>query len=287
MRLLREYFFKIGEFAEICGVKKATLIHYAKIGLLLPHHIGENGYYYYHAGQIYDFEVIALLRGMSVPLGEIKEYMENISIDDCQVILRRRLNELKEQRRYLAQVEAIVERTLTEIDEVKKQTLGKIEEITFEEDDYYYVYKMPHRTERAAYELKDSRSLIQHCKEGFINKSINVTEVVLKENVLNGSFAKTYGGFRTDSKEGDNIFARPAGTYLTLADYAGGEGIVHVYRRIKAYADENGYEVCGNAYEEDLLSHIVERDRNNYLVRCYIQVRPRKDLLETCPSDGK
>lgn len=266
-------YFKMGEFAKICGVKKATLVHYAKIGLLPPCHIGENGYFYYQPGQIYDFEVIGLLRAMSVPLDKIKYYMENAGVSECREILRSQLNELKAQQQYLAQVEKTVERTLADIEEAKKLTIGKIEEITTEEDVYYSVYRMPYRTEQAAYDLMETRSLIRHCKEGFINSSINVSEVVLKENVLNGSFAKTYGGFRTDTQEGDNIFVRPAGTYLTMACYAGGDRIADVYRQIKDYADANGYEVCGHAYEEDLLSHIVERDRNNYLVRCFIQVK--------------
>ncbi len=41
---MHEYYFKMGEFATICGVKKSTLVHYADIGLFKPHHIGENGY---------------------------------------------------------------------------------------------------------------------------------------------------------------------------------------------------------------------------------------------------
>ena len=53
---MHEYYFKMGEFATICGVKKSTLVHYADIGLFKPHHIGENGYYYYSPTQIYVYE---------------------------------------------------------------------------------------------------------------------------------------------------------------------------------------------------------------------------------------
>ena len=50
---MHEYYYKMGEFAKICGVKKSTLIHYADIGLFKPDHIGENGYCYYAPQQIY------------------------------------------------------------------------------------------------------------------------------------------------------------------------------------------------------------------------------------------
>ncbi len=275
---MRDYYFKIGEFAQVCGVKKATLVHYAKIGLFMPDHIGENGYYYYSPTQIYDFEAISLMRGMSVPLEEIAQYMKSMNLDTCRAMLEKQLAHLRERQAYLRQIEEIVEVTLRDMEAVKQEKLDVIEEITLTEPVHYYVYKMPYRTESAAYALKDSRSLIQHCHDSFINKSLNVSEVVLHEDVMNGSFAKTYGGFRAaPDAEGDNIFIRPAGTYLTLASRSGGDGIVKLYRELKRYADSLGYTICGNAYEEDLLCHIAERDRKHYLVRCFIHVEPRAE----------
>ena len=38
---------KTAAFAALCGVKKDTLLHYDRIGLLKPSRVGENGYRYY------------------------------------------------------------------------------------------------------------------------------------------------------------------------------------------------------------------------------------------------
>ena len=68
-------YYKIGEFAEMCGTKKSTLQHYARVGVLQPALIGENGYFYYELSQIYIFEAIYAMRVMQIPLEEIKEYL--------------------------------------------------------------------------------------------------------------------------------------------------------------------------------------------------------------------
>lgn len=72
-------------------------------------------------------------------------------------------------------------------------------------------------------------------------------------------------------------FARSSVTFCAKRDTKGGDGIVDLYRLLKNYADENNYEVIGNGYERDVLSHIVERDRTNYLVRCYIHVKRKEN----------
>ena len=40
-----------GAFAALCGTTKETLRHYKDIGLLLPVHQGDNGYFYYDVEQ--------------------------------------------------------------------------------------------------------------------------------------------------------------------------------------------------------------------------------------------
>ena len=57
-----------------------------------------------------------------------------------------------------------------------------------------------------------------------------------------------------------------------LCSKSGGDDIVKVYRRLKEYADANGFKIIGNGYEEDMLSYVVDHNREDYLVRCMIQV---------------
>ena len=126
----------------------------------------------------------------------------------------------------------------------------------------------------------EARESIRYVSDSFRYENVNVVEVVMHKHIMDGSFQKTFGGFvaRKDSIEDPTkVMSMPAGTYLTVAGAKGGEGIVDLYRLLKNYADENGYEVIGNGYERDVLSHIVERDRTSYLVRCYIHVKRKEN----------
>ncbi len=130
--------------------------------------------------------------------------------------------------------------------------------------------------------LRNTRDIIKHVHDSFLNESINVIEVVMKEDILNDTFRKKYGGFiakKDTISDSDEYLVRPAGCYLTIADHKGGDRIVDLYRKLKEYALKNGYEICGNGYEKDLLSHIVDRDRSRYLVRCYIQVEKKENNI--------
>lgn len=279
-------YMKTGEFAKICGVKKATIVHYAKIGLLNPEMIAENGYAYYSTRQLYDFELIHVLKEMKVPLEEIRDYIENKNgnVQACREILAKKLNELHEYQKELNGLERIVSNTLKDIEEYENTKIGIIEEIHKDDETPLYIYKMPYRTANEAYimssEATEARDSIRYVGDSFRYENINVIEVVMHKHIMDGSFQKTFGGFvaRKDSIEDPTkVMSMPAGTYLTVAGAKGGEGIVDLYRLLKNYADENGYEVIGNGYERDVLSHIVERDRTSYLVRCYIHVKRKEN----------
>lgn len=276
-------YMKTGEFAKMCGVKKATIVHYAKIGILEPEMIAENGYAYYSTRQLYDFELIHVLKGMKVPFKGIRDYIENKSGDAqaCRKILAKKLKELHEYQKELNALERIVSNTIKDIDEYENTKIGIIEEIQKDDDTPLYIYKMPYRTADEAFIMSmEARESIRYVSDSFRYENVNVVEVVMHKHIMDGSFQKTFGGFvaRKDSIEDPTkVMSMPAGTYLTVAGAKGGEGIVDLYRLLKNYADENGYEVIGNGYERDVLSHIVERDRTSYLVRCYIHVKRKEN----------
>lgn len=274
-------YFKIGEFAKICGVKKATLIHYAQMGLLTPAKVGDNGYSYYLPSQLYDFELINVLKSLNVPLADIKDYIENKNgdIPACEAILKNKLKEIEEIQKRISSAKSLIENTIKDLDDMKNQTIGVVEEITFDKPDYLYVYDMPYRDADSAYVIGKTREVIAHIQDSFMNEDINVVEVVLHEDIMNETFRKTYGAFRARNSVNPNderVIVKPAGTYLTIADKSGGNQIAGLYRTLKQYADDRGYKIVGNAFARDLVSHIIERNRDSYLVRCYIQIEKEK-----------
>jgi len=69
---------------------------------------------------------------------------------------------------------------------------------------------------------------------------------------------------------------RPAALYA-IGYIRGGYGHgAELYRRLVEYIDRNGFEICGDAYEEYPLNEVCITENNKYLMRVMITVRERK-----------
>ena len=70
----------IGQFADLHGINKKTLMWYDQIGLFAPAAVNpENGYRYYNYHQSSILETILLLRELDVSIKEIQDFMNNRS----------------------------------------------------------------------------------------------------------------------------------------------------------------------------------------------------------------
>ena len=84
-----------GAFARLCGTTKETLRHYKNVGLLRPAHQGENGYFYYDAGQFYDFYAVTIFRQTGTPLEEIRRCLEGQDPAGTLALLREQRERLE------------------------------------------------------------------------------------------------------------------------------------------------------------------------------------------------
>ena len=97
-----------GAFAAFCGTTKETLRHYKDLGLLLPAHRGENNYFYYDAGQFYDFYAIAIFRQTGTPLKEIRRCLQRQDTAEILVQLRLQQERVAEERQKLEKMDFIL-----------------------------------------------------------------------------------------------------------------------------------------------------------------------------------
>ena len=68
-----ERLLKSGEFAELCGTTKETILHFARMGVLLPYRTERNRYRVYRPEQLYDYEFIMLLQKTGATLDDIRQ----------------------------------------------------------------------------------------------------------------------------------------------------------------------------------------------------------------------
>jgi effector-binding domain-containing protein len=71
---------------------------------------------------------------------------------------------------------------------------------------------------------------------------------------------------------------KPAELYA-IGYHRGGYGQTgELYERILRYIDENGFEICGPAFEEYPLNEICIKNENEYLIRVMITVRKKQSV---------
>jgi DNA-binding transcriptional MerR regulator len=69
---------QIGEFAELVGLSIPQLRRYDRLQLLAPEGRSESGYRYYGHSQTGAGRVIALLRSMDMPIGDIRRVLSGV-----------------------------------------------------------------------------------------------------------------------------------------------------------------------------------------------------------------
>jgi DNA-binding transcriptional MerR regulator/effector-binding domain-containing protein len=103
--------FSIGEFARLGAVSIRTLRHYDEIGLLPPAGVDPlTGYRSYSAKQLQQLNRIVALKDLGLTLGQIKQLLDGITVDELRGMLLLRQaqleGELQRQRHHLLGVEA-------------------------------------------------------------------------------------------------------------------------------------------------------------------------------------
>ena len=101
-----------GAFAALCGTTKETLRHYKDVGLLLPAHKGDNGYFYYDVEQFYDFYAISIFRQTGTPLEEICRCLRGQDTTKTIELLREQKDRLEAERRRLEHMDFVLSSAL-------------------------------------------------------------------------------------------------------------------------------------------------------------------------------
>lgn len=272
---MEKLYFKMGEFASLCGVKKDTLFHYEKMGLLRPEKISDNGYRWYSVKQLYTFDIIAALRRLNMPLADIREYLENRSPAAFLTLVEEKQKELKAERRRLAQMENLLAETVRGIRLAQEIRPG---EIRLEEcaQEYYVAVPAPNFTvyEEKQY-LLQVRPLLTWAREHG-SRTLPPGDIVRKENMARGRFVEDAYYYKVEP--GDTVQERhvkPAGTYAVLYHQGGYETLEGATRCLWDWVQAQGHTPLGDLYEEDLLTVLATEDPKAYRMRLSIQVAPK------------
>ena len=265
--------FEIGTFAKACGMTKATLMHYEKIGLFQPESVGENGYRYYSENQIYQIETISQLRYLDMSLTDIKDFLYHNTKEENLEILKENLRNVEEKIFRYEHIQRLLQATINTIEAEPYIRLDEpyIEKLA--EPVYLYSFPTSKRDGSITKFLPTLREYLQKCRNIHINSNVSIGEIVLHKDIINNTFRKSYGCYQLEYEiDDENCLERPAGFYLSMFHRGNSVDLPDVYRSLKRYAFENGYMIINNAYEEDFSTVISENDRSRFILKVSFQI---------------
>ncbi|KJD45669.1 MerR family transcriptional regulator [Paenibacillus terrae] len=82
--------YTVKEVSGLSGISVRTLHYYDEIGLLKPHHVGDNGYRYYEQEQLLRLQQIMVYRELELPLSDIGDLLEQTKEKTAEVLLEHR-----------------------------------------------------------------------------------------------------------------------------------------------------------------------------------------------------
>jgi len=266
-------FFRIGEFADLCGVKKDTLLHYDQIGILKPEKLEENGYRYYSVRQLYTFDIISALKRLGMSLKEIKSYMDERSPDAFLSLLLQQQKLLAQEQKHLETVNQLLRETISATQTAKHATPGSIH-LEYAPEAYYVAVQAPDlaRFDEQQFLLR-SRSLLTWARKNG-SLSLQVSDIVTQDSLEKNSFIEDYYYCRVRSENSaDEVLVKPSGTYAVLYHQGGYETLAGAYKILVSWVRDNGYTIGGDLYEEDLLHYMSTRNPADYIMKISVKIR--------------
>ncbi len=279
-----------GQFAALCGIKKDTLFHYDRIGILKPYCVTENGYRYYTTVELNRFHSITVLQDAGLSLEEIKTFLTREDPYSLMPLFSQMQQVLREKAHKYARLAAQVENTLAEMEHAKALPFfaPRIEKMA--------------ACKLAAIRTNDNRlsdaarteiigQYYRYCMNNESRADFFRGGIILKEHIaapVTGGDYFDYLCIRLDPKlEYDHTHAlsqdfyrekiqieKPAATYACINCPGGLDKTLLAIRTLQKYIKEQGLSIAGNCYEFEITGTFAVESETSCIKQIEIQVIP-------------
>ena len=267
-------YFSISEFAKFSRITRDTLLHYDKIGLLSPVLRGENSYRYYSSRQLAVVNVIRTLQKLGMSLNEIKNLKERRTPELAIEVFARQIEEINKKISDLNETRSLLLTLQKSILAVSDVDENNIEIKLYPEEAIVLGDRNDYSKGGNDYDalLKFYDTISKKYPDLDLNYS--VWAVFSEERIKNGDWVWPDKYYFYNPKGSDK---KPAALYAvgyTRGGYGKNDAL---YKRMTEYIDKNGFEICGDAYEEYPLNEVCIAEDKDYLMRIMITVRKKRE----------
>jgi DNA-binding transcriptional MerR regulator len=269
----RDSLFAIADFSEFSRLSRDTLYHYDRIGLLSPATRGENGYRYYSKGQLAVANVIRTLHKLGMSLTEIKALLAQRTPDQINTMLLNQMEEIDRKIDDWISARKLLSALQKSIYPVLHINEGAVTVQSLPEEAIVLGGLNDYSDGKKAYDAL--ASFYSSMKNRYPGLDLNcpVWGMFSEGRVSKRDWALPDRYYFYSPKGQDK---KPAALYAVGYARGGYGQTEELYERILRYIDENGFEICGPAFEEYPLNEICVKNENEYLIRVMITVRKER-----------
>ena len=262
--------FTVADFAEFTRTTRDTLLHYEKIGLLPPESRGENNYRFYSHGQLAVVNLIRTCQELGMTLAEIKKLtlvrtpaMIYELLEQQMERIDQKIEEWVRARKLLFTLKDIIHSAIN-IDEkaIVVQFMPAQAIVMGDINDY--------SKGKTAYDAL--LSFYKNCSLKYTSLDMNYpvwgmfSEERIKQN--DWEWPDRYYFYNPEGHD-----KKPAALYAIGYTRGGYGESCGLYERMLDYIKDNGFEICGPAYEEYPLNEVCVINEKDYLMRVMITVK--------------
>jgi DNA-binding transcriptional MerR regulator len=273
MIMLEKGLLSISDFAEFSRTTRDTLLHYDKIRLLSPISRGENNYRYYSTSQLAIINVIRTFQQLGMSLEEIRDLKDRRTPELANIVFKQQIEEIDTKieewvnaRKLLLTLKKAIN-SVSDVDEneitvkflpAEAIVLGDLSDYSRNRTDYDALY-----------------SFFSDISNKYPNLDLNypVWAMYSQEKLKRKDWSHPDRYYFYNPEGYDR---RPAALYVIGYKRGGYQPNDELYEKLDNFINENGYEICGDAYEEYPVNEICAVDDNDYLLRVMITVREKE-----------
>jgi len=264
----------ISDFAEFSRTTRDTLLHYDRIGLLSPVSRGYNNYRYYSSSQLAIVNVIRTFQQLGMSLEDIRGLRDRRTPELANMVFEQQIEEIDTKikewvnarkllltlKKAITSVSTVDEREITvRFLPAEAIVMGDINDYSRDRTDYDAL-------------LSFYNDIGQKYPDLDLNYPVWAT--YSKDKLMRKEW-KHPDRYYFYNPEGYD--RRPAALYAIGYKRGGYDPNDELYERLSDYIDKNGYEICGDAYEEYPLNEICAIDDKDYLIRVMITIREKTE----------
>lgn len=267
--------YKIGEISKLYGIGVDSLRYYEKIGALRPHR-DANNYRLYTLNDIYKLSIIRDLLGLDFSMAQIKQYLDDQTLDSTFALLYREESLVEEKLLRLSEQKDILHKRIQDLKLACQSPVGQFVRLSLPERRCVQLNEHITRNEEMDFLIKRLHQKYESQLRSFGTQTIGACFSMEDWAKGNVNVYRSVFFVMDDSRSPspDHDFLLPAGEYVSYL-YRGayeqnGERLHELYR----YLSESHWKPCGDPFELYKIDNRDTADPNEFLTEIQIGIVP-------------